>query len=43
MTVWDDILSNPANLRSIIKSHVSSDAAPLKKLVAARSLAELER
>jgi glucosamine--fructose-6-phosphate aminotransferase (isomerizing) len=29
MTVWDDILSNPANLRSIIHSHVSNNAAPL--------------
>jgi glutamine---fructose-6-phosphate transaminase (isomerizing) len=34
MTVWDDILSNPSNLRSIIHSYSSSDPAPLKQAAA---------
>ena len=31
MTVWDDILSNSSNLRSIIRSHTTSDPAHYKK------------
>ncbi len=34
MTVWDDILANPANLRSILQSYVSRPADPLERAVA---------
>ncbi len=34
MTVWDDILSNPSNLRKIIRSYAASDPAPLKQAAA---------
>jgi glutamine---fructose-6-phosphate transaminase (isomerizing) len=31
MTVWDDILSNPSNLRHIIRSHAAGDPTPLRQ------------
>jgi len=34
MTVWDDILSNPSNLRSIIRSHAAGDPVSLKQAAA---------
>ena len=34
MTVWDDILSNPSNLRHIIHSQATSDPASLKQAAA---------
>jgi len=34
MTVWDDILSNPSNLRTIISRHTSGDPTSLKQAAA---------